>query len=212
MKDVSVVVPVFNEEEVLDDFLKALFGVMNKTGKTFEVIVVDDGSTDKTAEIIKNSQAQGIFLKKNQGQEAAIRAGINKAEGKAIIVMDGDFQDPPELIPDLILTKEKGYDAVFARRTKRQDAWRLFSFFYYRLLKLFYPKTAPDCGNFFIADANLLKMLNSGYLRGRLATQAKNTGFVEFERSARKAGKTSYTFIKRLKLALSGLLLGRELK
>lgn len=212
MKTISVIIPVYNEEAVIGTLLEFLLPLLKKELQNFEVIVVNDGSTDATEKILKKYSVRLVSLKENYGQEAAILAGAKVATGEGVIVMDGDFQDPPQLIPFLIRKWEQGYELVFAKRTKRNDFWKYFSYIYYRLLNFIYPKIAKDCGNFFICSSNLIKGADTMFLRGYLATKAKKVGYVTFERGNRSAGETSYTFLKRLKLAFRGFLLFRELK
>ncbi len=116
----SVVVPTYNEEEVLPEFHGRLTAVLESIGNDWEIVYINDGSTDRTLEVLKgfnDPRVAIIDLSRNFGKEIAMTAGLDHAPGDAVVVIDADLQDPPELIPDLVLKWRQGYDVVYARRT-----------------------------------------------------------------------------------------------
>jgi len=216
----SFVVPVFNEEETLKEFYQRMIGVMNRLDEESELIFVDDGSKDRTLEVIRQLR-QGdprvcyLSFARNFGHQMAVTAGLRFAHGRAAIVLDGDLQDPPELIPQMIDKWRNGYDVVYAQRTARQQEGptkKLFAFLFYRLLRLLTNVDIPaDTGDFCLMDRKVVSILNrlpeqGRYLRGLRAWVGYRQTAVSFEREPRFAGDVKYTFRKSFALAVNGIV------
>jgi polyisoprenyl-phosphate glycosyltransferase len=214
---VSVVIPVFNENtniKILIERLKSTLSIYS----TYEVIFVDDGSSDDSGDIIvshcvKNKSIKLISLSRNFGHQLAISAGIANATGDVVIVMDGDLQDPPEVIPDFINKWKEGWDVVYAVRKKRKE--NIFKktayFIFYRILKALAPFEIPlDSGDFALMDKKVVAILQdfperNRFVRGlRSWVGLKQTG-LEYERAARFSGTPKFTLAKLMKLAYDGL-------
>lgn len=215
----SIVAPFYNEEEVLPDFCRRLYKTMNETGKSWEAVFVNDGSRDNGSRIIESQpapygQIKILDFSRNFGHQAALTAGIDNASGDAIIIMDSDLQDPPEIIPEMIKRWEEGVDVVYAVRKKRKESWlkRMCYHLFYRLLVFFSDTDIPmDSGDFCLMDRAVAEQLRSlkehrRFVRGLRAWVGFRQAPLEYERDARLAGAEKYSFIKLLRLALDGLL------
>jgi len=215
----SIVIPVFNEEESLKELHSRLLPVMNSIGDSFEIIFVSDGSSDNSVNILKEMHSQDnriklIELSRNFGHQVAITAGLQFSKGNSIIIMDGDLQDPPEVVPNLIKKMDEGYDVVFAVRKKRKEnLFKRFSYFaFYRFLKIMADIDIPlDSGDFCIMKRKVADIINSMPERNRFIRGLRSwVGFyqteMEYDRDARFAGEIKYTFFKLLKLALDGII------
>ncbi len=216
---ISVVVPLFNEEENLPTLYRRLTDSLARDGELFELIFVDDGSTDATARLLKelehgDRRVVVVQLSRNFGHQAAICAGIDQARGEAVILMDGDLQDPPEVLGSLLAKWRLGYEVVYAVRTKRKEglakhcAYALF----YRLLRTVSDLDIPlDSGDFCLMDRVVVDTLKdmperSRFVRGlRSFAGFRQTG-VRYERAARNAGAPKYTFRALVRLAVDGLI------
>ena len=215
----SIVIPIYNEEENLPELYNRLTDVMTSLQEPYEVIFVDDGSKDNSLNIMRemhqrDKRIKTISLSRNFGHQIAISAGIEYARGKAVIVMDGDLQDPPEVLPPFIQKWKEGWDAVYAIRRKRKEnllkraAYAIF----YRLLKKISSIDIPlDSGDFSIMDRKIVDILKSMPERTRFVRGIRTwVGFkqvgLEYERDKRFAGKPKYNFKKLVKLALDGLI------
>ncbi len=219
MKKVSVVIPMFNEEEVLFELFKRLSKSAEKWKYSWEVICVDDGSRDLTFQIVKEKNKQDkrwkiLSLSRNFGHQAALTCGLHHATGDAVIVLDADLQDPPEELHKLLKQWEKGYDVVFAIRTKRKESlFKKISYFaFYRILERLANISIPlDSGDFCLMDKKVVAVLNkmperNRFIRGLRAWSGfKQTGIV-YERHARFAGESKYPLSKLIKLAMDGIL------
>jgi polyisoprenyl-phosphate glycosyltransferase len=216
--EISVVVPLFDEEANVDELYHRLTGALDRLDVAYELVWVNDGSRDRTADLADALAADDarlavLHLSRNFGHQAAISAGIDHARGQAVVVMDGDLQDPPEVIGQLIQTWQAGHDVVYAIRTKRKEPlWKRAGYFvFYRLLRSISDLDMPlDAGDFCLMDRKVVVALRSlperdRFLRGlRAFVGFRQTGVV-YERAGRHAGTPKYTFRRLCRLALDGL-------
>lgn len=216
---VSVVIPIYNEQENLPELYARLHKVLDGLGQSHEIIFVDDASRDRSRDLIRSLTQQdpsvrGLFFSRNFGHQPAIAAGIDHAQGQAVILMDGDLQDPPEVIPSLMAAWKQGNDVVFAVRKKRKESLpkRLAYLGFYRLLKRLANVDIPlDSGDFSLIDRKVVDLLKKMPERNRFIRGLRSwVGFqqvgVEYERAERHAGEAKYTFSKLLKLAFDGFI------
>lgn len=219
-KLITIIVPAFNEEEALPKCLERITKLINKEkAYDFEVLLVDDGSKDKTVEIIKAKRKEDkrfsyLTFSRNFGKEIAIMAGLDYAKGDAVIFIDADLQDPPEVIPELIKYWEKGYDDVYAkRRSRKGETWlkKWTSKMYYRVLqKMTNVEIQKDTGDFRLLDrrcVNALKKMressrNSKSMFSWIGYKKKE---VLYDRDPRIAGKTKWNYVRLIDLALDGI-------
>lgn len=215
----SIVVPVYNEEEVIQETYRRLTEVMRSTGEAYELLFVNDGSKDKTADIIKAfcKKDDAVILldfSRNFGHQIAITAGMDYAKGKAVVVMDADLQDPPELILAMIEKWKQGYDVVYAQRTKRKGETflkKLTAKLFYRFLRLMTDIDIPlDTGDFRLLDRKVCDQLSSiqeknRFVRGLVSWVGFKQIAIEYERDERFAGESKYPFKKMLKLSIDGI-------
>ena len=214
----SIVIPCYNEADVLPLLHDRLTQALEKLGSPWEVVLVDDGSRDATFALLcamhaRDARFKIIGLSRNFGHQAALSAGLAHATGEAVAVMDADLQDPPEILTDCLAKLREGFDVVYAVRRKRKEnllkrgAYALF----YRLLKLVAEVEIPlDSGDFCVMSrrfADVLRQIpeRNVFLRGLRAWSGFRQTGVEYERSARAAGQTKYPFTKLLKLAMDGV-------
>jgi glycosyltransferase involved in cell wall biosynthesis len=215
----SVAAPVFNEIEIVAEFYRRVKDVMEELGEPWELILVDDGSTDGSTEKILELSASDphvnpVIFARNFGHQIAITAGIDHAQGKAIVILDADLQDPPEVIPDLIERWKEGYEVVYAVRAEREGE----SFFkkitasvFYRLIyRITDVKIPLDTGDFRLLDhqaADVLRQMRERHRfpRGMAAWIGFRQIGVPYKRAARFAGETKYPFKKMLRLALDAI-------
>lgn len=216
----SFVVPVFNEEEALGAFFLALDPVLDKVSDVAEVILVDDGSRDESASIIRqkvqaDDRYRYIGLSRNFGQQVAITAGLDHARGAAIIIMDADLQDPPEIALEMIARWRQGFDVVNAQRAERDGESRFkvkSATWFYRLLNSLTSTVIPGgVGDFRLIDRSVADVIHDmrerdRFLRGMFAWVGYRQTNVVFHRPARSAGETKYSLPKMLRLAFNGLL------
>ena len=220
MPKYSVVIPIYNEESTIPALYQRVSAVMDGLDDTSELVFINDGSQDRTLELLRelhdrDDRVVYLSLARNFGHQIAVTAGLNYVRGEAIIVLDGDLQDPPELIPDLLELWRQGYHVVYAQRTKRvREGWfkRLCAYVFYRTLKHLADVDIPtDTGDFCLMDRQIVDLLNqmperNRYLRGlRAWVGFKQTAF-KFDRDSRFAGEVKYTFAKSLGLAINGLV------
>lgn len=214
----SVVIPVYNEQENLPVLHERLARVLQPLGH-YEIIFVDDGSRDTSVATILDLQKQDPGVKlarlsRNFGHQAAITAGIELARGDAVVLMDSDLQDPPELLPELVRQWEQGFEVVYAVRQRRDEGWlkRITAAAYYRTIRVLSNVEIPlDAGDFCLLDrkvADVLRALpeKSRYLRGLRSWAGFRQVGVNYDRPARHAGEAKYTPRKMLKLAFDGLV------
>ncbi len=218
-KLLSLVIPAFNEEEAMVQSFERTYMAMRSIGYPFEIIYIDDGSRDKTWEILsrlakEHAEVKALRLSRNFGHQLAVTAGMDEAEGDAVIIMDADLQDPPEVIADMVRAWEQGADIAYGKRARRKGetaAKKLTAWCYYRLLNLMSAYPIPlDTGDFRLLDravAEEFKLLreHNRFLRGMSAWMGYNAVPVEYIREERCAGKTKYTLKKMLKLAADGI-------
>lgn len=216
----SVIVPMYNEEEVITETYKRLTKVMDGIGKNYEIIFINDGSCDNTRAIISefcknNKKIKMIDFARNFGHQIAITAGMDYAAGECMVIIDGDLQDPPELIPDMIKIWRNGYDVVYGKRKSRYGETffkKITAKAYYRILRGLTNVEIPvDTGDFRLIDRKVcdaLKQLpeRSRYVRGLMSWVGFKQIAIEFERSERFAGETKYPLKKMLKLAMDGIM------
>lgn len=218
-KKISVVIPCFNEEVVLPQLFKRVTNAFNKMSYRWEVICIDDGSKDKTYQLLttqnaKDSHWKYISLSRNFGHQIAVSCGIHHALGDAVIVMDADLQDPPEELYRYIDKWNEGYEVVYAVRKKRKENFikRSCYWLFYRILKNLVSLDIPlDSGDFSLMDKKVVDILRQMPERNRFVRGLRAwTGFrqigLEYERAARAGGETKYSFKKLFRLATDGIL------
>ena len=220
MKKISIIIPTYNEEESLPFLKEKLDKIMNEMGNyEFEILFVNDGSKDKSLEIIKgyrNEDERYCYLdfSRNFGQEVALAAGLDYVTGDCAIFMDADLQDPPELIPEMVKYWEEGYYDVYARRKKRTGESFLKKFtskMYYRVLQeMTNVEIQKDTGNYRLIDRrciNALKKMKESErcLKSMFSWIGYKKKEVLFERPPRVAGKTKWNYFKLIDLAISGI-------
>jgi glycosyltransferase involved in cell wall biosynthesis len=216
-KLLSVVAPVYNEEELVEPFVRRTCAAV--ADYTFELVLVNDGSSDATAEILDRLAATDprvrvVHLSRNFGHQAALTAGLEHAVGDVVAMIDADLQDPPELIPTMIARWEEGSDVVYAVRKQREGetAFKLAtaSWFYKLFDKLAQVDLEPNSGDFRLLDRRALDALltmteRSRFLRGMTVWVGFTQTAVPYEREARGAGETKYTLRKMLRFSLDAI-------
>ncbi|MFD2618535.1 glycosyltransferase family 2 protein [Terrilactibacillus laevilacticus] len=213
----SIIVPVYNEEAVILTTYQRLQNVLEATSESYELIFVNDGSRDMTVSLLKglgDENVKIIDFSRNFGHQVAITAGMDYAEGDAVIVIDADLQDPPELILEMIEKWKEGYEIVYAKRTIRKGE----SFFkkktaalFYRLLRLSADVDIPlDTGDFRLIDRKVCDEIKripekNRFVRGLVSWVGFRQTAIEYEREERYAGETKYPLKKMLKLSIDGI-------
>ena len=221
MKKLSVIVPMYYEEEVAEECYKRLKKVLEGLSEKYEyeIVFINDGSKDKTLNILeniakKNKNVKIISFSRNFGHQCAVTAGLKYITGDAIVIIDADLQDPPELIPEMLKLWEDGNDVIYGKRKSRagESRFKLLtaSMFYKTLNALSDVEIPKDTGDFRLVDRKVVEVINSlpehnKFLRGLFSWVGfKQTPF-EYERKERVAGKTKYPLGKMLKLAQDGI-------
>jgi dolichol-phosphate mannosyltransferase len=219
MKLHSIVLPAFNEEEVLNDTFASLQQLIDSvSGDRFEVIFVNDGSRDRTGEILKtftsiDPRFKSVHLSRNFGHQIAVTAGVAEAKGDTVSVIDADLQDPPELILAFIEKWSQGYDVVYGIRRKRdgENAFKLLSAaLYYRIIQKLSQFPLPvDAGDFRLMDRRVVEAYlrcpeHQRYFRGLIAWVGFKQIGVKYDRKARLKGETKYTLSKMFRFATDG--------
>lgn len=216
---ISIVVPAFNEEAVLSHFHQKISGVLSEQPFNFEIVYINDGSSDNTLSIIKelrqaDKQVTLIDLSRNFGKEIALTAGLQKAAGDAVVVIDADLQDPPELIPELIREWQNGYDVVYAQRSHRKGESllkRTTAHFFYRIIQRISKITIPeDTGDFRILSRRAVNALNTfneqhRFMKGLFAWIGYRQKAVQYQRDPRHSGETKWNYWKLWNFALDGI-------
>jgi len=215
----SVVVPLFNEELNVDQLYRRLVASLAHLGGPYELVFVDDGSRDATPRLLDEMQEKDasivvIHLSRNFGHQSAVSAGLDYARGRAVIVMDGDLQDPPEVLLQFVRRWEEGFDVVYAIREKRKEnpAKRLGYSAFYRIMNAISDLDIPlDSGDFCLMDRKVVDALKAlpermRFVRGlRTFVGFRQTG-IAYERAAREAGRPKYTLRALIGLAINGLV------
>ena len=216
---ITIIIPFFDEEENLPIIYSRCENISNKITITFEYLFIDDGSSDKSLQIVKNltlnnDHVKYIQFSRNFGHQKAITAGLKYCSGDAAIIIDADLQDPPEEIENLIYKWKQGFDVVHAVRSKRKGEPRikkLFAHVFYRIMsRITDINMTVDSGDFRLISRKAIDALNSmpeqhRYMRGLASWIGFNQGYIQYVRDARFAGKTKYPFFKSLSLALNAI-------
>lgn len=217
--DISIVVPLYNEEEVFDKLINRLTSVINTTVFSCEIILVNDGSSDKTDLLIQkvckeDKRFTGVLLSRNHGHQLAVTAGLQYVRGKkGAMIIDGDLQDPPELVNPFYDLLKSGYDVIYAVRKNRKESFikKLAYLSYYRLQKKVSNFNIPiDSGDFSMLSRRVVDTMNSmpeqsRYLRGMRAWVGYKQIAYEYDRDERHAGETKYSWSKLFELAFNGI-------
>jgi glycosyltransferase involved in cell wall biosynthesis len=217
---ISILVPAYNEMENLPELYRELTEVFSELLAEMELLIVDDASTDDTMAWLRevsrrDRRLRFISFSRNFGHQAAVTAGLHHASGEAVIVMDADLQDPPQLIPEMLQKWSEGYQVIMGHRIQRDGdplAKRLFAWVYYRMLaRLSNPRIPVDTGDFCLMDRAVVNALNSlpernRYIRGLRAWLGFRYADIPFTRQPRLRGKPKYNFFKSLALAINGLV------
>ena len=221
IKKVSVVVPMYYEEKVVEECYNRLITVLKGIeGYNYEIIFVNDGSKDKTLELLqeiakKDKNVKVISFSRNFGHQCAVTAGIKYVTGDAVVIIDADLQDPPEVIPDMLNLWEEGNEVIYGKRKTRkgESAFKLMTakMFYQTLNMLSDVKIPKDTGDFRLVDRKVIDVINSlpehnKFLRGLFSWVGFKQYAYEYERQERFAGETKYPLKKMLKLASDGII------
>jgi polyisoprenyl-phosphate glycosyltransferase len=215
----TIVLPCFNEELVLEETHRRLVEVLNQINSDYEIIYVNDGSSDKTLTILKDlrnsdRRVKVISLSRNYGHQIAITAGIENSSGDAVVILDADLQDPPGVIKEMVAWWEKGYDVVYGRRTARDGEplmrnWmaKIFSRFLNRMSEIDIPE---DVGDFRLLDRKVVNALKGmperdRFLRGMVSWVGFHQVALPYRRAPRVTGVSKYSFPKLLRLATDGI-------
>jgi dolichol-phosphate mannosyltransferase len=215
----SIVAPIYNEAANIPVLYQRIQEVLDTTGEEWELLLVNDGSTDDSAEIIRQLASQDtrvrpVIFARNFGHQIAVTAGLDYSRGQAVVIIDADLQDPPEVILDLIAKWREGYEVVFAIRAEREgEGWfKLFTAsLFYRLISKITDVDIPlDAGDFRLLDRKVVDVLNRmrekhRFLRGMSAWVGFRQIGVPYKRAARYAGETKYPFRKMFRLAINAI-------
>ncbi|MCL1630559.1 glycosyltransferase family 2 protein [Sporolactobacillus sp. CPB3-1] len=215
----SVVVPVFNEEKVIYESYKRLKTVMDRTYESYELLFINDGSRDRTSEMLSyisesDTNVKVLEFSRNFGHQIAITAGMDYATGQAVVVIDADLQDPPELILKMIEKWREGYDVVYGRRVQRKGETlfkKCTAAIFYRTLKMSTDIDIPlDTGDFRLIDRRVCDEMKripekNRFIRGLVSWVGFKQTAIEYVREERLAGETKYPLKKMLKLSIDGL-------
>ena len=218
MQKISVIVPCLNEEIVLPGFYERMTAAAAGWGVDYEILCVDDGSRDRTWELLKAQNQKDprwrcLSFARNFGHQAAVSAGLYYATGDAAVIIDADLQDPPEEIARLLAKWHEGFEVVFATRKKRRDPLvkRILAWGFYRVISGMARLPMPtDAGDFCLLDKKVVAVMNAlpernRYLRGLRTWCGFKQTSVEFQRGERAAGAPQYTFKKSFRLAMDGI-------
>ncbi|MCJ2378612.1 glycosyltransferase family 2 protein [Vibrio sp. ZSDZ34] len=216
---ISIVCPCYNEQAVLHIFMERISTVLQETGYSYEVILINDGSKDDTLSVMESLREQDnhvrtVNLSRNFGKEAALTAGLDLARGEVIIPIDADLQDPPELIHDFLREWNKGFDVVVAKRVDRStDSWakKLSAELFYKFHNAVAHVEIPEnVGDFRLINRRVLKAIqllpeNQRFMKGIFSWVGFKTSVVEYKRESREAGETSFNGWKLWNFALDGI-------
>lgn len=215
----SIIAPIYNERESLPELYRRVSEVMDSTGEPWELVLVDDGSRDGSTDIIRDlagrdSRVRPVIFARNFGHQIAVTAGLDYSRGDAVVIIDADLQDPPEIILELIDKWREGYEVVYAVRAEREgETWfkKTTAAIFYRLIYSITDVKIPlDTGDFRLMDRKVVDVMNQmrehhRFLRGMSAWVGFRQIGVSYRRAARFAGETKYPFRKMLKLALNAI-------
>ena len=216
---ISIIAPVYNEHESLPELIRRVHEVMDPSGETWELVLVDDGSSDGSTDIIRTLAEQDklvrpVIFARNFGHQIAVTAGMDYSRGDAVIVIDADLQDPPEVMLELIAKWREGYEVVYAVRAEREgETWfkKFTAATFYRLIyKITDVKIPLDTGDFRLLDRKVVNVMGQmrehhRFLRGMSSWIGFKQIGVSYRRAARFAGETKYPFKKMLKLAMNAI-------
>ncbi|MEO1518941.1 MAG: glycosyltransferase family 2 protein [Bacteroidota bacterium] len=217
--DISVVIPVYNEEKNIYLLHQRLSDILQKMNIRYELVFVNDGSADRSMALIKGLSESDECVKfldfsRNFGHQIAVTAGLDYTSGDAVVIIDADLQDPPELIVDMYKKRQEGFEVVYAKRkTRKGESWLklLTARVFYRLLSRITSISIPvDTGDFRMIDRKIVNILRkmpekNKYLRGQISWIGFRQTYVEYERQERNAGETGYTYKKMIRFALDGV-------
>ncbi len=215
----TIIAPVYNETGCLDTLYERVKEVMDSTTESWELVLVDDGSTDGSTDMIrdlakKDKRVRPVIFARNFGHQIAVTAGLDYSRGDAVVIIDADLQDPPEVILELIKKWREGYQVVYAQRTEREgESWfklKTASLFYRTIYRVTDIKIPLDTGDFRLLDRKVVNVMNSmrekhRFLRGMSSWVGFRSIGVPYKRAARFAGTTKYPFKKMVKLALTAI-------
>jgi len=215
----SIVAPIYNEADNISELYRRVCEVMDSTGESWELLLVNDGSTDSSAEMIQqiaslDGRVRPIIFARNFGHQIAVTAGLDYSRGQAVVIIDADLQDPPEVILDLITKWREGFEVVYAIRSEREgEGWFKLvtaSLFYRMIVKITDVKIPLDAGDFRLLDRKVVNVLNQmrerhRFLRGMSAWVGFRQVGVPYKRAARLAGETKYPFRKMFRLAINAI-------
>jgi len=215
----SIIAPIFNELDNIPELYERIMEVMDSTGEPWELIMVDDGSQDGSSKLIRDLSAKDprvkpVIFARNFGHQIAVTAGLDFSQGKAVVIIDSDLQDPPEVILDLIDEWRSGYEVVYAVRSEREgETWfkEFTASIFYRLIYRITDVEIPrDTGDFRLIDRKVVNVMGEmrerhRFLRGMSVWVGFNQTGVEYKRAARYAGETKYPFKKMLKFATDAI-------
>lgn len=218
MKKISAVIACYKDAESISEMHHRIVNVFKNTSYDYEIIFVNDGSPDNSENILreiclKDKKVLAIFHSRNFGTDNAFSSGILKATGDAVVLLDGDLQDPPEIIPNFLEFWEKGFEVVYGVKSKREGS-KFMNFFYKLFYKIFnkisYITIPLDAGNFALMDKKIINLLNSidetdRFIRGLRAWVGFKQIGVPYTRASRKYGKTNYNFVGNLRWAKKGI-------
>jgi glycosyltransferase involved in cell wall biosynthesis len=217
--EISIVIPVYDEQDNLATLHARLTSALGQTAPSYEIVFVDDGSRDNSLSLMQqlarhDRRVAVIELARNFGHQVAISAGLDYARGRAVIIMDADLQDPPEVLPQFIAKWREGHDVVYAIRTHRKEGWFKRSAYaiFYRLLQRIANMEVPiDAGDFCIMDRRVVDILigmpeRNRFVRGIRSWIGLDQVGLAYERDARYAGRSKYTYSRLIYLALDGLV------
>jgi len=217
--ELSIVVPIFNEEQNLPELHSRLSDAARAITPSYEIVFVNDGSRDESRAILvllsqRDDHVYYIHFSRNFGHQIAVTAGLDRCRGKSVVIIDGDLQDPPEVIPELYEKHKSGCDVVYARRSERKgETWfkRSTAKLFYRVLRRSTAIDIPlDTGDFRLIDRKVVDALKqmpeqNKFLRGQIAWLGFRQGEVLFSRDKRRYGKTGYPLSKMLRFAMDGI-------
>jgi dolichol-phosphate mannosyltransferase len=217
--DLSVIIPIYNEEANIPALYERLRGVLDPMALRYEFIFINDGSRDQSLRLVqtlalRDERVRFIDFSRNFGHQIAVTAGLDLAAGEAVVIIDADLQDPPELIGPLYQKLKEGYEVVYAKRRSRQGesvAKKLTAKLFYRLLASITHISIPvDTGDFRIISRKVVDALKSmpeqnKFIRGQISWIGYRQTYVEYDRAERAGGETGYTYRKMIRLALDGI-------